>query len=180
MCLYIISAVLPPGTWLVDPARSRVGFSVRHMMVSTVQGQFRDFTGAVEVGQSGQISASGSVVSASVDTDDADRDTHLQGDEFFAAGNFPEITFTSTSTESQTPSGLLIVGDLTMRGITKSVQLEGDLEPPENGQSDCALTIRAELSRKQFGLSWNQVIETGGVAVSDKVKLALDLVLCAQ
>lgn len=174
-----LAPMLLTGTWRVDPERSRVGFSVRHMMVSTMRGSFSNFKGVVEIGNpDGAISAAGSVASASIDTDHADRDMHLQGDEFFAVDSFPEISFVSTAIELREGSKLRISGDLTMRDITNNIQIEGECQFPKSEQEDLLLTMRGQLDRKDFGLSWNQVIETGGVAVSDKVKLTLDLVLC--
>jgi polyisoprenoid-binding protein YceI len=170
--------LVPTGTWRVDPAHSSVEFQVKHMMIATVKGRFTEFAGALEAGEDGTLSASGAVQAASVDTNDARRDEHLRSGDFFDAATHPELTFVSTAIEPAGDSAFRVAGELTIRGVTKTVELRGSLlgsglDPW--GNERVALELRGEIDRKDFGLTWNQALETGGVLVSDRVRIELAL-----
>ncbi len=167
---------LPTGTYTVDPAHSSVGFVARHLMVTKVRGQFKQFEGSVEVAQ--PISAStvsATVKLVSVDTGSADRDGHLQSADFFDVENTPDMTFVSTAVTEDS-----LVGDLTIKGVTKPVtfdlSFEGTATDPW-GNAKAAFEATTEINRKDWGLTWNAAIEGGGVLVSEKVKIELDMQL---
>ena len=169
-------AILTPGTWAVDPAHSDVAFVARHLMVTKVRGRFTDVSGTVTVADdfdASTVSAAAAV--ASVDTGNADRDTHLRSADFFDAETYPEITFVSTAV---TPDSL--TGDLTIKGVTKPVTFDldfGGVATDPWGNTKAAFEARTDVSRKDWGLTWNAALEGGGVLVSDKVTISLDIQL---
>ncbi|MBE0637875.1 MAG: polyisoprenoid-binding protein [Bacteroidales bacterium] len=159
--------------WVIDPTHSEIGFKVKHMMISTVSGQFEKFDATVETDGEDFTTA---FVEVSVDIDSIntkvkDRDAHLKSDDFFNAADFPKMTFRSTTFD-----GEKLTGNLTIRNITKEVALEvefnGIVTDPY-GQTKAGFEITGEISRKEFGLKWNAVTEAGSIVVSDKVKLAI-------
>ncbi len=167
---------LTAGTWTVDAAHSELAFSVRHLMVAKVRGKFTDFTGTVEVGTPVTDSkVTATVQLASVDTGTADRDAHLRSPDFFDTDTNPEMTFVSTSV---TDSAL--VGDLTIKGVTKPVtfdiEFNGVAADPW-GNTKAGFEAEAEINRKDWGLTWNAAIEGGGVLVAEKIKITLDIEL---
>jgi polyisoprenoid-binding protein YceI len=166
-------------TYAIDPAHSEVGFAVRHLMISKVRGNFTGFTGTVSLGSNGDIPAQieGAVDATSVDTREEKRDGHLRSADFFDVENFPQITFKSTSITGS-GSDFTAVGDLTIRGTTKSITLKGEVgghttDPWGNDRIGYSATTR--INRKDFGVSFNQALETGGVMVSDEVDIALEI-----
>jgi polyisoprenoid-binding protein YceI len=172
------ASVVPSGKWSVDTPRSSVSFTLKHMMLATVNGRFRAFDGTLETG-SGAPRATGVVKAASVDTNEAVRDEHLRSSpDFFDVEHYPEISFDSTRIDHPDDGRLRIVGDLTIRGITREIELDAQLgqttrEP--GGVERLELELRGELNRKDFGLTWNQALETGGALLGNKVKIALDI-----
>lgn len=167
-------------SWTLDSVHSHVGFSVKHMMVTTVRGQFKDYRGTVRLDPKDFTKSTfeGEIDVASIDTNNADRDNHLRTNDFFDAANHPKITFKSTKIESKGGEDYAVTGDLTMRGVTKPVTL--DVEFPGTsknpyGKTVAGLTVRGTVNRKDFGIAFNAVLETGGVAVAEKVKIELDL-----
>ncbi|MEO3937972.1 YceI family protein [Dermatophilaceae bacterium Soc4.6] len=167
---------LTPGTWTVDPTHSELSFTARHLMVTKVRGKFTDFAGSVEVTEP----VSASVVTAtaklaSVDTGNADRDGHVRGEDFFDVEKNPEMTFVSTSVSDSE-----LVGDLTIKGVTKSVTFDVDFNGVATdpwGNTKAGFEATTEINRKDWGLNWNAALEGGGVLVSEKVKIALDIQL---
>jgi len=166
--------------WQVDSVHSHVGFSVKHMMVTTVRGRFTSYRGKVTLDPNdfSRSTFEGEIDVASIDTGNADRDAHLRTNDFFDVANHPKILFRSTSIEPKDDGEYIVHGDLTMRGVTKPVSL--DVEFPGTSKNSIGVTIaglsvRGTVNRKDFGVSFHAVLETGGVAVSDKVKLELDL-----
>jgi polyisoprenoid-binding protein YceI len=178
------SASRPATTWKIDPSHTTVGFAVRHLMISTVRGRFADVAGSVTVPDDDFRSAQVDVTigTASVDTRDAQRDTHLRSADFFDAEHFPAMTFTSRRVDT-TPHGYALVGDLTIRGVTREVSLavteEGRGSDPWGGVR-AGFSATATINRRDFGLTWNAALETGGVLVGDEVKIGIDLELIAQ
>ncbi len=160
--------------WNLDPTHSEITFKVRHMMISNVKGNFNNFTATVETEDDTFKNATvkATLQTASVDTNNADRDTHLKSAEFFNAEAHPEITFESDSLNSG------ITGHLTINGVTKPVQLDvdfGGINVDPWGQTKAGFSFEGKISRKDFGLNWNAALETGGVMVSDEVKIAGEL-----
>jgi polyisoprenoid-binding protein YceI len=167
-------------SWTIDTVHSHVGFSVRHMMVSTVRGQFRKYGGTVKIDPKdfARSSFEGEVEVASVDTGNPDRDNHLRTGDFFDAPNHPEIRFKSTRIEAKGGSEYSVTGDLTVRGVTKPVTLDVEFHGTQKdpyGRFVAGITARGTVNRKDFGVNWNAILETGGFAVSDKVTLELEL-----
>lgn len=172
------ASVVPSGTWSVDATRSRVAFAVKHMMLATVNGSFHEFGGVLEMGP-GAPRATGAVKAASIDTGEPVRDEHLRSSpDFFDVERYPEISFNSTRIDHLHGGRLRIVGELTMRGVTREIGL--DAQPSvttrgAGGDERVELQLHGELNRRDFGLSWNQALETGGALLGNKVKIALDI-----
>ncbi|HVE47699.1 MAG TPA: YceI family protein [Acidimicrobiales bacterium] len=168
---------LPSGTWNIDPSHSAVEFSVRHL-VGKVRGQFKSFSGTIEVGGDSLASrVEASIDLASVDTGDEKRDAHLRSPEFFDVENNPSMTFRSTKVRAN-GDGYTVVGDLSLRGVNRSVELDLDfngISPDPWGGLRAGFTATTELSRKDFGLEWNVALEAGGLMVGDKVKVTLEI-----
>ncbi len=163
-------------TWNIDIGHSEVGFKVKHLMVSTVRGMFNTFEGSItaedETFNSASISFTADV--ASLTTHNAARDGHIHSPDFFDAAQFPKISFVSTKVEAGADGKLAIIGDLTMKGVTKSISLSGaftGIATGVDGIRFAAFEIQGSINRQDFGISWNKIIETGGVAVSDTVTL---------
>jgi polyisoprenoid-binding protein YceI len=167
---------LPAGTWNVDPSHSEVGFTARHLMVTKVRGQFKEFEGSVKVGDNIADSLVSAVVQlGSVDTGSADRDTHLRSADFFDVENNPTMSFTSTEVTEDS-----LRGDLTIKGVTKPVEFDLDfngLATDPWGNQKAGFEAKTEINRKDFGLEWNVALEGGGVLVSEKIKVNLDIQL---
>jgi polyisoprenoid-binding protein YceI len=172
----VTTTPIPTGTWTVDPSHSKVGFAVKHMGIATVRGVFGEFSGALEIGE--RITASGVVKAGSVDTNEGQRDEHLRSADFFNAEEHPDLTFTSTRIEPDGDDEFVITGDLTMNGVTREVQLKAEVEGVDVdpwGNERVGLEITGQISRGDFGMTFNQALGSGNMLVSDKVKLALDV-----
>ena len=170
--------VIPTGSWTVDPAHSNVEFSAKHLGIATVRGTFNEFEGSLEVGEDGSARARGTVQVASIDTNEGQRDTHLRSEDFFHAEVHPELSFESTEIRPLDEDAFLIHGDLTMRGVTRPVVLEAELQGTEIdpwGNERVALEARGQLNRRDWGMTFNQALGSGNMLVSDKVKLTLDV-----
>lgn len=168
------------NTWTFDTAHSSVGFSVRHLMVTKVRGAFTKWSGSLQLDEQnpGNSKLEVSIDVASIDTKEPQRDGHLRSPDFFDAEKHPHITFKSTKVE-KTSDGYSVTGDLTIRGATHPVTLEvedhGRSKHPMAGDLRAGFSAKGALKRSDFGLTWNAVLETGGVAVSDKVDLEFDI-----
>jgi polyisoprenoid-binding protein YceI len=170
--------VLPTGTWTVDPAHSNIEFSVKHLGIATVRGAFNEFEGGFEVGEDGSARARGTVNAASIDTNEDRRDAHLRSEDFFHAEVHPELSFESTEIRPLGEDAFLIHGELTMRGVTRPVVLEAELQGTETdpwGNERVALEANGQLNRRDWGMTFNQALGSGNMLVSDKVKLTLDI-----
>jgi polyisoprenoid-binding protein YceI len=167
------------GDYTIDPTHTRLGFSARHAMVTTVRGQFTDFDGTahIDAADPARSSVRLSIRTASVDTGVADRDGHLKSADFFDAEANPEITFVSTEV-SRDGDDWTIAGDLTIKGVAKPVSIEfestGSARDPF-GNLRVGFEGGASINRKDWGLTWNAALETGGVLVSEKIKLEFDV-----
>jgi polyisoprenoid-binding protein YceI len=170
------------GTYTIDAAHTNVEFAVRHMMISTVKGRFGDAQGTVVIPESGQPAVEVTIRTASIDTRSEQRDGHLRSPDFFDVEKYPEMRFTSTNVE-RTREGYKVIGDLTIRDVTRPVTLdvteEGAGVDPWGNQK-AAFSATARFNRTDFGLNWNAALETGGVLVSDEVKLFIDVQLVKQ
>ncbi|GAA4044174.1 YceI family protein [Arthrobacter methylotrophus] len=174
---------LTSGVWLLDMSHSEIGFSVRHAGISKVRGRFTDATAEARVRDSlADASLHASVKTASFDSGDANRDAHVRGADFFDVEKFPEMTFRATRAEGD-GEDYTLTGDLTIRGITKPVELEVEftgVAVDPFGATRAGFSAETEISRKDFGLTWNAALETGGFLVSDKVKINLEAALVKQ
>lgn len=174
------------GTWTVDPTHSTVGFSVRHLVISKVKGTFEKFDATFVTGENpldSQVTATVQVVS--VNTNEENRDGHLRTNDFFDAETFPTITFVSTSVSAKDAAAgeFIATGDLTIKGITKSIDFElefGGFATDPYGNYKMAASAVAMINREDFGLTWNAALESGGVLVGDKVTITIDLQAALQ
>lgn len=163
--------------WNLDTTHANVDFSVKHMAISTVRGSFNLFsaTGETDDATGMPTALSMEIDAASVNTNNEQRDGHLKSPDFFDVATYPKISFTATKITG-TPAELTITGDLTIRGVTKSVVLTGELSSAMKdpwGLQRRSLEVAGKIKRSEFGLTWNQALEMGGVLVSDEVKLTV-------
>ncbi|MDQ0679855.1 polyisoprenoid-binding protein YceI [Arthrobacter pascens] len=174
---------LTPGVWTLDMSHSEVGFTVRHAGISKVRGRFTEASAEAHIGHSlAESSLHATVKTSSFDSGDANRDAHVRGADFFDVENHPEMTFHATSVEGD-GEDYTLTGDLTIRGITKAVELEVEftgVAVDPFGATRAGFSAEAEISRKEFGLTWNAALETGGFLVSDKVKINVEAALVKQ
>jgi polyisoprenoid-binding protein YceI len=172
-------------SWNVDAAHSNAEFSVRHLMISTVKGRFAEVGGKVVTDEANPAKSQVEVTLgvASIDTREAQRDAHLKSGDFFDAEKFPTITFRSTRVEGALNGTFKLAGDLTIRGVSREVVLdvtsEGRGKDPWGGER-AGFSATAKIKRSDFGLTWNQLLETGGVAVGDEIKISIDVELVKQ
>ena len=168
------------GTYVLDPAHSSIGFVARHALVTRVRGSFSevDGTAVIDGGNLAASSVNVTVKTASVDTRQDDRDAHLRSGDFFDAETYPDITFTSTSVQQVSDDGIEVTGDLTIKDVTRPITLPltymgSAVDPFGNNRAGFEGSI--QVNRKDFGLTWNAALETGGVLVSEKVTLEFDI-----
>lgn len=170
-------AEVPAGTYALDQAHTEVGFRVRHLGIANVDGTFKDFEGTIVVPESGLEGMTAEVTAqvASIETDNERRNGHLRSPDFFAADEYPELTFRSTGVESLGGSRFRMTGDLTMRGTTRPVTLEGEYLGTASVQGTQKIGFEAsgELTRQDWGLSWDGTNEVGEALVGDTVTLML-------
>jgi polyisoprenoid-binding protein YceI len=171
---------LTPGTWNVDPSHSTVGFVARHLMITKVRGRFTDFSGVLEIAPNRlESTVQATVDLASITTGDDGRDAHLRSADFFDTdgGGSPTMTFASTGLKEEDGEYVLF-GDLTVRDVTRQVEFALEFEGVNTdpwGNTKAAFSAETEINRKDFGIEWNVALETGGVLVSEKVKVQLDI-----
>lgn len=168
------------GTYTPDPTHTRIGFVARHAMVTKVRGQFTDYSGSghFDAGDPTRSTIELTIQAASIDTGNADRDTHLKSNDFFDMDNHRTVTFASTTIEQAGEDLYRVTGDLTVRGVTRPVTIDftyaGSAVDPY-GNTRIGLEGSTVVSRKDFGLTWNAPLDAGGVLVSDKVTLEFDV-----
>jgi polyisoprenoid-binding protein YceI len=168
-----------PGSFTIDRAHTHVGFSVRHMMVSKVKGRFSSFEGTIAVGDTPAGSSVEITIDASsIDTREEARDDHLRSPDFLDVERFPTLTYRSTQVVPTAAGHFELIGELTLHGVTRpvtlSVEQEGIVRDPY-GNERIGFSATTELNREEFGLTWNAVLEAGGVAVAKTVKLELEV-----
>lgn len=166
--------------WTIDPVHSEIGFKVKHLVISTVTGQFESFD-AVAESEGGDFDGADISFEAdvnSVTTGNEDRDAHLKSDDFFNVENYPKLTFQSTSFDKVSDGKYKLTGELTIRGTTKTVELDvihgGTVQDPY-GNTKAGFEVTGTINRKEFGLEWDAVTEAGNIVVGDKVTLQLDV-----
>ena len=170
--------------WLIDDVHTHVSFSVKHMMVSTVRGQFKKYGGKLEIDPSDftRSKFEAEIDVASIDTGNTQRDDHLRTGDFFDAPNHPKITYKSTRIESKGDGEYVVHGDLTMRGVTRPLALEvefGGVGKNPYGKTIAGVSARGAVNRKDFGVNFNMVLEGGGFALGENVKIEIDAELVA-
>lgn len=167
-------------TWQIDSAHSGIHFAVRHLVIAKVRGQFSRWTGALTVpeGDFSRATAEVTIDASSIETGVADRDAHLRSADFFDVATYPEITFRGLRLEPQGGDRQRLHGSLTMHGVTRDIVLDvessGQTKDPW-GNLRAGFSAKTSLDRKEFGLTWNQLLEAGGVAVGDKVEIELEI-----
>ncbi len=166
--------------WQIDAVHSQVTFSVRHMMISTVKGQFDVIRGQLHIDEAHPENSwvEAEADAATINTRDEKRDGHLRSADFFDTEKYPLITFKSTKIESLGGNEYRVTGDLTMHGVTKEVSFDAEYQGQIKdvyGMQRAGLTIKGSINRKDFGLNWNVALESGGVLVSEKVNVEIDL-----
>ena len=170
------------GTYALDPAHSRIGFVARHAMVTKVRGAFNEFEGTATLDGANPANSSARVTisTASIDTRNAQRDGHLRSNDFLAMDEYPQITFVSTGARQVDDSTFELTGDLTIKGVTNPITIpfsfEGAAKDPF-GNLRVGFEGAVTINRKDYGITWNAALETGGVLVSDKVTLEFELSL---
>ncbi|MEU7925962.1 YceI family protein [Micromonospora sp. NPDC049801] len=166
------------GTYVLDAAHKRVGFVARHMMVSKVRGEFNEATATITVSEDPlQSSVVATIQAASIDTTQDDRDAHLRSPEFLDAEQYPTLEFRSTGVKSRKGNEFVLDGELTVKGVTRPVELEVEFEGVGRspfGQDIFGFSASTEIDREEFGLTWNVALETGGVLVGKKIKIEIE------
>ena len=169
------------STWNVDPVHSTAQFKVRHLMISNVKGEFRNISGKLEL-DSANITNSrieASIDATTINTREADRDTHLKSADFLDVEKFPTLSFTSNRISREGEGELTVEGDLTIRGVTRKVSFDVEGPSPEAkdpwGNTRIGLSATTRINRKDFGLNWNAALEAGGVLVGEEVTITLDV-----
>ncbi|MGH9605611.1 MAG: YceI family protein [Terracidiphilus sp.] len=169
------------STWKIDPAHSSAEFKVKHMMISNVKGKFSSLSGNLTLDESDptNLTIDARIPVATVSTSDDQRDGHLKSPDFFHAEKHPEMTFKSTKIESTGPGELAVTGDLTIHGVSKPVTfaVEGPSAPAKDpwGNLRVGLSAATKINRKDFGLTWNAALETGGMLVGEDVTITLEV-----
>ncbi|MBL8982641.1 MAG: YceI family protein [Gemmatimonadetes bacterium] len=168
------------STWNIDPTHSTVGFSVKHLMISTVRGRFSDYSATLNLDEAAPANSSLEVTinAASVDTRTEQRDNHLRSADFFDVANHPSLTFKSTKVDGKLDGDFTVTGDLTIRGTTRPITLKASFEGAGQdpwGNERKAFSASGKINREEFGLTWNQALEAGGLLVSTDVKFELEV-----
>ena len=166
------------GTYVLDPTHTWIGFVARHLMVTKVRGSFREFEGSITISEEpGGSTAEATMQSASIDTGTPDRDAHLVSGDFLEVEKYPTVRFANARVASQKGAHFTVVGDLTIKDVTREVTLDVELDGVAKdpwGNEKLAVTASTEIDREDFGMTWNVALETGGVLVSKKVRIEIE------
>lgn len=167
-------------TWTIDKSHSYVGFKVKHLVIASVKGQFNEFSGTINFDGKDFSKATVEVKidPRTIDTQNEGRDKHLRSADFFAADSLPEMKFVSTKVTAKDGNKFEVVGNLTMRGVTKPVTLEGEFAGTVKdpwGNTKAGFSVSGKINRQDWGVSWSKNLDTGGLVVSDEVELALEV-----
>jgi polyisoprenoid-binding protein YceI len=178
--LVMLPVLAHADTWQIDPAHTNVEFTVRHMMISNVKGQFQKTAGTITVNGSDAASAKidATIDASSVDTRVERRDMHLKSPDFLDVAKYPTITFKSTKVEADGPNKWKVTGDLTLHGVTKPVVLDVESSGAPvsmGGKTHAGASATTKIKRSDFGLTWNKALEAGGVMVGDEVAISIDV-----
>ena len=168
------------GTYTLDPAHTRIGFVARHAMVTKVRGSLDVFAGTAVLNGADPAASTATVTikAAGINTRNAQRDEHLRSNDFLAMEDYPQITFVSTAVETTGPTGFEVTGDLTIKGVTNSVAIPFEFEGAATdpfGNQRVGFEGSVVINRKDYGVTWNAALETGGVLVSDKITLEFEI-----
>lgn len=167
------------GRWDIDPVHSHVGFTARHLMVSKVRGNFTKFEGQIVTAEDPlQSSATVTIDTASADTSNAQRDSDIKGENFLDVGNHPAMTFRSTGIRPKGDGEFIVAGDLTIKGVTRPVELTAEVNgfgPDPFGGTRAGFSATGEINRTDYGITANMVLPTGGVMVSEKIQLTIEV-----
>ncbi|MGZ4357856.1 MAG: YceI family protein [Gaiellaceae bacterium] len=170
---------VPTGTWQVDPAHSNIEFEIKHLKIATVRGRFREFEGTIVAADDiADSRVSGVVKAASIDTNEPTRDAHLRSADFFDTDHYPEIRFESKRIEPLGGPRFRVVGDLTMKGVTRQVELAATVEGVQEdpfGHERLGLSARGTINRTDFGLTWQHPVGHGGFLLGDEVRIVIDV-----
>ncbi|MGP6158568.1 MAG: YceI family protein [Vulcanimicrobiaceae bacterium] len=174
-----MSTAIQTKTYVIDPKHSSVHFAVRHLVISKVRGQFRTLSGKVELADSAiPVSVFAEIDAASIDTREEQRDGHLRSEDFLHVEAYPTLIFKSTQVVAKSDTAFTLTGDLTLHGVTRTVSLDAEVEGRTVdpwGNDRIGYGAEGKLSRKDFGLAWNQLLESGGAIVGDTVEIILSL-----
>jgi len=178
LSLILAGTVVASQTFEIDVSHASIGFTVDHLVISKVRGDFRDFTGTVELDEQGAVQQVSSVIEVrSIDTGIQDRDDHLRGTDFFDVENYPQISFKSKNVLHEGGKNVLI-GDLTIRGVTKEIAFPFAIKGPVKGpygKTHIGFEARTVINRKDYGLNWNKIMETGGLVVGEEIEIVINL-----
>ena len=167
-----------PGTYVLDPIHTRIGFIARHLMVTKVRGNFGEFDGSITIAEDpARSTAQATIRALSIETGAPDRDNHLRSGDFLEAEKYPELTFANARVVGQRGATFTVRGDLTIKDVTKEVELAVELDgvvTDPYGNEKLAVSARTEINREDFGMTWNAALETGGVLVSQKVVIEIE------
>ena len=169
--------------WVIDPTHSKLDFKVRHMMITNVKGEFKNYSVAVDGDDIFRSNIKVNIDVSSIDTNNTDRDNHLKSADFFDAENYGEITFKSTSISRKSDDDYEVKGLLTIKEVSKEVKLHvefGGISKDPWGNEKAGLSVSGKINRQDWGLNWNAALETGGVLVSDEVKISGELQFIKQ
>lgn len=164
--------------WVLDPTHSEVLFKIKHLMISNVKGEFKSFSATIDGEDFTKSTLVATIDVSSIFTNNEDRDNHLKSADFFDVDNHKEITFTSTSFSRKDEENFILKGDLTIKGIRKEITLDvefGGVNKDPWGNEKAGFSINGKINRKDWGLNWNAALETGGVLVSDEVRISAEV-----
>jgi polyisoprenoid-binding protein YceI len=170
--------LVPVGTWNVDPTHTVVEFGIKHLMITTIKGQFTELEGSFTTAEDGTATAEGSVKTASINTNEAKRDEHLRSPDFFDAEKYPDITFRSSSVEHAGGNNYVVHGDLTIHGVTRPFAWDTTVTGVANdpwGNERVGIELRGTVNPPEFGMDWNAELESGGNLVGDKADVTVNV-----